>query len=182
MRLALPALAAVAVAVLLPASALAATATVSGTLTGGQLTVSTTAAPKFADNLDNGDQTQNYMVRLSVQDTRGTGAGWQLTITSTQFTTGGAAPRLLASSASSMTRVRATKRGGTSTLPTNSVTYPLTVPAGTTPPAPLTFFNAAVQTGMGQFNVTPTIGVFVPQNSYAGTYQSTLTLAIISGP
>jgi hypothetical protein len=30
--------------------------------------------------------------------------------------------------------------------------------------------------------VTPTIGVFVPQNSYAGAYTGTLTLAIVSGP
>ena len=35
---------------------------------------------------------------------------------------------------------------------------------------------------MGKFTVTPTIGVFVPQNSYAGTYTSTLTFALVSGP
>jgi hypothetical protein len=35
---------------------------------------------------------------------------------------------------------------------------------------------------MGLFTLTPTIGVFVPQNTYAGTYTSTLTIAIVSGP
>jgi hypothetical protein len=44
------------------------------------------------------------------------------------------------------------------------------------------FFNAAANTGMGQFTITPTIGVFVPQNTFAGTYTSTLTIAIVTGP
>jgi hypothetical protein len=44
------------------------------------------------------------------------------------------------------------------------------------------FFNAAANTGMGKFTNTPTIGVFVPQSSFAGTYTSTLTISIVSGP
>ena len=35
---------------------------------------------------------------------------------------------------------------------------------------------------MGKFTVTPTVGVFVPQSTFAGTYTSTLTIAIVSGP
>jgi hypothetical protein len=162
----------------LPASSLAATATVTGTLTGSKLTVSTTAAPGFTANLDNGDSTPTYTLPLTVQDTRGTGAGWNLTVLSSQFSTGGATPNTLAANASSMTGVVATPTGN-STNPTNSVTYPLGVP--TTAPA-VKFFNAAVNTGMGSFTVTPTVGVFVPQNSFAGTYTSNVTVAIVSGP
>jgi hypothetical protein len=44
------------------------------------------------------------------------------------------------------------------------------------------FFSAASASGLGQFTLTPTIGVFVPQSTYAGTYASTLTLAIVAGP
>jgi hypothetical protein len=44
------------------------------------------------------------------------------------------------------------------------------------------FVNAASATGAGHFTVTPTITVSVPQNSFAGTYTSTLTIAIVSGP
>jgi hypothetical protein len=56
------------------------------------------------------------------------------------------------------------------------------VPAGTTPPTAVKFFNAAASSGMGKFTVTPTIGVSVPQSSTAGTYTSTLTISIVSGP
>ena len=66
--------------------------------------------------------------------------------------------------------------------PTNAITYPVSVPAASSPPTAVKFFNAAANTGMGVFTNTPTIGVFVPQNSFAGTYTSTLTLSVVSGP
>jgi hypothetical protein len=167
---------------LVPASGLAATATVTGTLTGSSLSLTTTAAPSFSDNLDLGDQTPTYTVPSNAQDTRGNGAGWNLTITSTQFTTGGATPSTLATNASSLTGVTSACASGTCTNPTNAITYPVAVPAGATAPTAVKFFDAAASSGMGKFTITPTIGVFVPQNSFAGTYTSTLTLAIVSGP
>ena len=167
---------------LLPASALAATATVTGTLSGSNLSLSTTAAPSFSDNLDLGDQTPTYTVPATAQDSRGNGSGWNLTITSTQFSTGGATPNTLATNASSLTGVTSACITGTCTNPTNAITYPVAVPAGATAPTAVKFFNAAAATGMGKFTITPTIGAFVPGNSFAGTYTSTLTLAIVSGP
>jgi hypothetical protein len=116
-----------------------------------------------------------------VNDTRTTGSvGWNLTITSTQFTTG---TRTLASNASTVTGVTsACANGGICTSPTNSVTYPVSVPAGSSPPTPNKLNNAASATGVGTFTVTPTIQVLVPQNSYTGSYSSTLTIAVVSGP
>jgi hypothetical protein len=35
---------------------------------------------------------------------------------------------------------------------------------------------------MGKFTVTPTIQVAIPANTYAGTYTSTVTVAVVSGP
>jgi hypothetical protein len=35
---------------------------------------------------------------------------------------------------------------------------------------------------MGKFTVTPTVQVAIPANTYAGTYQSTVTVAVVSGP
>jgi len=166
----------------LPATGFGATANVTGTLTGSTLSLSTTATPSFSANLDSGDSTPTYTVPLTIQDTRGTGAGWNATITSTQFTTGGATPSTLATNASSLTGVVSACAGGTCTNPTNAVTYPIAVPAGATAPTAVKFFNAAANTGMGKFTVTPTIGVFVPQSSTAGTYTSTLTISIVSGP
>jgi hypothetical protein len=147
----------------------------------GTLSVSTTAAPTFSANLDSGDQTATYATPLTVNDTRTTGSvGWNLTITSTQFTTG---TRTLASNASTVTGVTsACANGGICTSPTNSVTYPVSVPAGSSPPTPNKLNNAASATGVGTFTVTPTFQGFVPQNSYTGSYSSTLTIAVVSGP
>jgi hypothetical protein len=166
----------------LPATALGASATATGTLTGSTLSLSTSATPTFSANLDLGDSTPTYTVPLTIQDTRGTGAGWNATITSTQFTTGGATPSTLATTASTLTGVTSVCTTGTCTNPTNAITYPIAVPAATVAPAAVKFFNAAANTGMGKFTNTPTIGVFVPQISIAGTYTSTLTVAIVSGP
>jgi hypothetical protein len=149
--------------------------------TGATLSVSTTAAPTFSINLNSGDSTPTYTVPLTAIDTRTAGSvGWNLTITSTQFTTG---TRTLASNASTISGATPScANGGICTNPTNSVTYPVSVPAAPTPPTAAKFFNAANATGVGTFTITPTVGVFVPQNSFAGSYTSTLTIALVSGP
>jgi hypothetical protein len=165
------------------APALAATATVTGTVNVGSLSISTSATPSFSVTLDGTDKTGTYTVPTTVTDATGSGAGWNLTITSTQFTTGGGTPHTLATSASSLTGVTNSCAGGsTCTSPTNSITYPVAVPAGSTPPAAVKYFNAALNTGAGQFTNTPSISVSVPASSYAGSYSSTLTLAAVSGP
>lgn len=167
---------------LVPASLMAATVTVTGNLTAGSLSLNTSATPSFSANLASGDQTPTYTVPSTVQDTTGSGAGWNLTITSTQFSTGGGSPRTLATNASTLTGVTSSCASGTCTNPSNSISYPVAVPAGASPPPAVKFFDAAANTGMGDFTITPTIGVFVPGNSYAGSYTSTLTLTIVSGP
>jgi hypothetical protein len=89
----------------------------------------------------------------------------------------------LSTSASSVTGVTATCASGTTcTNPTNSISYPLTVPAAGTAPTAVKLFNAAANTGMGSFTVTPTVQVSIPANTYAGTYTSTVTVAVVSGP
>ncbi|MFZ1997006.1 MAG: WxL domain-containing protein [Solirubrobacteraceae bacterium] len=156
--------------------------TVTGTVTAGALSVATSAAPTFSANLAGGDSTPTYTLPLTAVDTTGTGAGWNLTITSTQFTTGGGTPHTLAANASTMTGVTSACASGTCTNPTNAVTYPVSVPAAATAPTAVKFFNAAANTGLGSFTVTPTVGVFVPATSFAGSYSSTLTVSIVSGP
>src|SRR5215210_2132877 len=76
-------------------SALAASATVSGNVTGGALSITTSATPSFSATLDGTDQTKSYTVPTTVTDARGNSAGWHLDITSTQFTTGGGTPSTL---------------------------------------------------------------------------------------
>jgi hypothetical protein len=166
----------------LAATAAAGTVTATATVTGAaSLGLAHGATASLTNTLDGSDQTVNYTIPLSATDARGTGAGWNLTITSTTFNDG--AGHTLATTASSMSGVTSScVAGGTCTNPTNAITYPLAVPAGASAPAAVKLFNAAANTGMGRFTVTPTIGVAIPGNSYAGTYTSTVTLAIVSGP
>ncbi|MBK5220624.1 MAG: WxL domain-containing protein [Thermoleophilia bacterium] len=172
-----------AAALAFPASALAATATPTGTVTAGSLSLTTTAAPTFSTTLNGTDQTPTYPLPLTIEDLTGTGAGWNTTITSTEFTTGGETPHTLSTTASSMTGVtNACVEGAACTDPTNAIAYPLSVPAGAIAPAAVKFFNAAAETGMGVFTNTPTVGVSIPADTYAGTYTSTITLASVSGP
>ena len=131
-------------------------------------------------------QTSTYTLALSVVDARGSGAGWSLTITSTQFSTGGSAPHTLPAGASSMKappKVACAPRT-TCTLPLNGVSYvqPLVVPAGAAAPSPVRFFSAAAKTGLGSFTITPTISVLIPANTYGGVYRSSVSVTIASGP
>ena len=147
------------------------------------LTLTTSAAPLFSDNLNAGDQTQAFTAALNAKDTSsGSSPGWHLTITSTTFTTGGASPHTLSNTATKITSVAYACASGPCVNPVNSVALPVTVPAGSVAPAAVSFFDAAANTGQGSFTVTPTFNVFVPQNSFAGTYTSKLTFAIVSGP
>jgi hypothetical protein len=42
--------------------------------------------------------------------------------------------------------------------------------------------NAASGTGLGTTSVDATVQVAVPSNVFAGTYSSTVTVAIVAGP
>jgi hypothetical protein len=147
------------------------------------LSASTTAAPSFSANLNSGDQTKTFTVPLTVSDTRtgaSAGLGWNTTITSTQFSNG---TKTLPATVSTITAASSScANGGLCTNPTNTIAYPLALPAGSGPPTAVKFFSAAAATGKGVFTLTPTISVAVPQNSFTGTYTSTLTIAIVSGP
>jgi len=170
------------VALTAAAAAIAGNVTATANVTGaGALGLSHGTTASVSSTLDGSDQTATYTIPLSIDDARGTGTGWNATITSTTFNDG--AGHTLPTTASSITGVTsACRAGGTCTAPTNSVTYPLTVPAAATAPAAVKLFNAALNTGMGRFTVTPTIAVTIAGNDYAGSYSSTVTFATASGP
>jgi len=154
------------------ASTLTATANVAGT---AGISLNLPSNPSISDTLDGTDQTASYTPVLGVVDARGSGAGWNLQISATTFSDGSGhtlAPEQVASVAS------ACNAGSTCTAAASSgITYPLTIAGGASK-----FFNAAVNTGLGKINVTPTISVAIPGNAYAGTYTSTVTLAAVTGP
>ena len=148
-------------------------------VSGGALSESTSSTPSVNVTLNGTNQTPTYNMDIAVTDATGTGNGWNLTITSTRFDAGGG--KVLSNSASQVTAASAVCTS-TCTAPTNAITYPFTLPAGATAPTAVKLFNAAASTGMGAFTVTPTVGVTIPANAFAGTYTSTVTLAIASAP
>jgi hypothetical protein len=151
------------------------------TCTGGSLTLTAPATLGFPSLTINGtDQTISTTLQLTPDDESGSGAGWNITGTSTTFTN--AASRTLPTTATQVTAAAVAAVGATCALPTSSITYPTTLPAGGTPPTAVKLYNAAAATGTGPATLTLTARLSVPANSYNGTYNSTWTLAIVSGP
>lgn len=171
------------VALVAASAAIAGNVTATATVAAGNsgnLALSLPSNPSISSTLDGTDQTASYSLALGLNDVRGSGAGWNLTITSTAFTDG---THSLANTSSSLTGVTSgCVAGGSCTNPTNSLSYPLTVPAAASAPAAVKFFNSTANTGMGRFTITPSIDVSIPGNAYAGAYTSTVTIAAVSGP
>ena len=145
-----------------------------------------TSVSATAVTLDGTNKTTAYSLGLTVANTPsgGNGAGWNLTITSTTFTSGS---HSLSTSASTINSAPAVVcNSGCPVSPNNTVSYPMTVPAGNSPPAAVKFFDATAgtgtNTGSGSYIITPTITIAIPANTFAGTYTSTVNVTIASGP
>src|SRR6266566_4181842 len=61
----------------------------------------------------------------------------------------------------------------------NRITYPAIMQGNDA--APVQFFNAPVNTGMGAFTITQTLSLSIPASTPASSLKSTLTLTITSG-
>src|SRR3954464_6804240 len=160
-----------AAAMILAASAQA--VTVNGTVTAGTtLSVAASGTPSFNLTLNGTDQTTIYTLPVSVIDARGlsTGGGWNLTVTSTQFSDG--AGHAFPANASTITPATSgCGASSTCTLPTNSIASTnLALPAAATAPTAIKYLNAANATGLGTTNVNASVAVAVPANVFAGTY------------
>ena len=172
-------------ALLAVAAARAASVTASATVTAGAtFSVTGNGSPSFSLTLNGDDQTTSYILPIQVVDARGlaVGGGWNVTVTSTQFSNG--AGRTLPATASTITGVTAScHSGSTCTVPTNRVSNTnLALPAGATAPTAVKFYNAATATGLGRIDANATVSVTVPANTIAATYTSTITVAIVAGP
>jgi hypothetical protein len=156
-------------------AALAANLTTTATVTGASgLSLSVPATASISDTLDGTDQTVTYSPSLNLVDARGSGAGWNLTMSATTFSDG-SGHTLAAGSVASVSG--SCHAGSSCTAPTNSVSVPVTLST-----TAAKFFNSAANTGLGKVDVSPTINVSIPGNAYAGTYTSTVTVAAVSGP
>ena len=68
------------------------------------------------------------------------------------------------------------------TDPTNGVSYPYTLPAAATAPTATKIFSAAANTGLGNQTLTLALRLSIPANAFAGSYSSTWTYTLVSGP
>jgi hypothetical protein len=150
----------------------------------GSLTESN-ATNRVSLRVNKGMSLATYTLPVRVTDARGSGSGWKLSITSTQFiyTNKDEDTDVLPSNASQIAQVSVScSVQSTCTNPINSISYPLLIPAGPTPPPPVKFFNAVVSSGLGKFGLTMLVNVTIPANTEAGSYASTIILAITNGP
>ena len=141
-----------------------------------------TTSPSFAMTLNGSDQTISYTLVFSVNNL--SVLGWNVTITSTRYETATTPVHSLPTTTSNVTGVTAVCSSGQicTSLPQNTVTYPITMPVGNPAPAPVKLYNAQNISGVGTFDLSVAITIAVPANVYAGTYTDTITLAYVSGP
>jgi hypothetical protein len=176
--------------------------TMTGTvsLTAGALTLTSPSALNWATTLTGLDQQlvdgtagdQQY----TVNDATGSGSGWHVTTSATQFTNGSITfPNTGTFSTNGSTTAISSTIGPTATcsatctLPTNTTTYPVAITTATSSPTPTTIYDTAAGTGMGQIVIGGSTAahpvgwwVNVPSYATAGSYVSTITMEIISGP
>ena len=187
------------------------TATVAGTsctmtgtlvLSSGTLTLTTSSSLSWAGNVTGLDQKlvdptaadQTYLV----DDATGTGAGWHVTVSATTFTSGAQALPNAGTftsngSVTSVTDVTpptaACSTGSTCTLPTKTTTYPVGITTAATAPTAVNVYDTSAGTGKGSIIIGGSTAnnpvgwwLNIPSNTLAGTYTSTVTMEIISGP
>jgi hypothetical protein len=152
---------------------------------GAQLSITNPAVADFPGITLNGTaQTVSaQLATFTVDDSRGTGAGWNVTVQATQFAehngtsyvTGG---KTLPTSSLTMPAPTVTANGTTSPAPTIQAGAPWAIDAGAVKIA-----SAALDTGMGTYDFgAVTLSLTVPASAYANTYRSDVTVSVVSGP
>lgn len=146
----------------------------------GGTSLTTPATVTFPTTTLNGlNRTVTTTAPVTINDQTGLMAGWSLSGTSTTFTSGA---NTLPASAMTITGVTAAAAAGNCVMPTNTVGWPLTLPAGVVAPTASKLYNALITTGMGPVNLTLAASLALPANTRVGTYSSTWTLTIATGP
>jgi hypothetical protein len=164
-----------------PAGATTASATLNAGTLGFAATPGNVSFP--AATLNGQNKTVTASQPLDIADATGSGAGWNVTATSTLFTSGSSTLPAGATTITSAPAAPTCDTGVTCTVAGSStVGYPYSLPAGATAPTATKLFGAPIGTGMGDQTLSPTWTLAIPANAYAGNYASTWTLSLVSGP
>lgn len=159
------------------------------TVSGGSLGI--TVAPTVTDfgavTLDGSAKTTTATFDgFEVNDARGSGAGWNVTVQATQFaeydtgtSTFVASGKTLALNSLSMAAPTVAADGTTSAAP--SITAgPYNIDAASA----VKIASAATNAGMGKYDFTQAgpVTLSIPTTAYAKTYRSTVTVSTVTGP
>jgi hypothetical protein len=135
-----------------------------------------------------------------VDDASGSGAGWHVTASATTFTSTSPAATL-ANTGTFVTNGSATvetattaptatcSSGSACTLPTNTTVYPVGITTAASLPVASTIYDTSASSGLGSIVIggvgaAHPVGWWlnVPANAIAGTYTSTVILAVVTAP
>ncbi len=145
------------------------------TIQGGNLTNTAENIPFGSVALTGSDQTVSATAAAwRARDARGTGDGWNVTVSSTNFTGAGTIDVInfkMRQLQASIVTV------GGNTAPTSLVTSFQSL-SGT----PLKVLQATGGAGMGTYDYTPDFQLTVPASAPAGAYTANVTVSINSGP
>ena len=131
--------------------------------------------------LNGHDQTTEGQLTVTVADQTGTDAGWHKN-GDLNTIPNGRRKNIIDYSYFDSTAVNSACTSQSScTNATNSLSYPITLPAGTTSPSAIQYFTAAANTGEGTLTVTANLSLKVPANTYSGTYNATINVSLVSG-
>jgi hypothetical protein len=161
------------IAALLIGVSMVGAATATATLGSGSLSI--TAAPanfSYSGTLTGDVLNLTSSFAVGVTDATGSKAGWNLQAQIGTLTTVG--NDTIPAANHTITGVTASAVKGTG--PTNNVA------PGTIPATSGKIYNATANTGMGQSTMTFATKLQVPADAAAGTYSTTMTVTIVSGP
>jgi len=169
----------------------------SASISGGDLSVEAPESLSWAGTLTGSALSLDSALPLIAIDATGSGAGWQLTLSATTFSSTGTTPctpaqpctlpdhDALTLDGSSLSPASGTPSvgcltGSTCVAPAGDVTYPLEM--STDAASAIVIADAAAGSGMGAISMSGDLWLSVPADADAGTYNDTITVAIASGP
>ncbi len=155
--------------------------TASAQVNGGNLSESGPSSSPTASPVTLGINTStSYSFNLDVNDARGNGNGWRLTMVAGQFTgtlTHNSVQDVLSVDASTLKSV-GTTCVSTCSAAGSAQNTGVDLKTSTT----IYSTDATTNQGMGDWTITPTVNVAVPANTFAETYTSDVTVSLVAGP
>ena len=161
---------------LIYAAGMAVAETVTVVVNGGNLSMTAGGNQTLNPVTLNGtnQNTAGSLGTLDVIDARGTGAGWNVVVSSTDFAKFGDPGKTIAATGFDIPVAPVVTTVAGNTAPTSN--------SGNLNGGGLKLLSAALDQGMGNYQVTPGLQLTVPAQTYTGTYTATVTETVISGP